>query len=434
MVGRMNLSATTARARNSTFLPLVAFAFLAAIASAETNSNWPRWRGPRDNGSTESGAYPTKWDATTNVLWSAPLPGKGCSTPIVWNERIYVTAPSDGQDSLLAFDWAGKPLWQTAVGPEKPGKNRNGSGSNPSPATDGTAIFTHFKSGNLAAFELDGKLRWKTNLIERFGKDTLYWDYGSSPVLTEKDVIATLMHHGESYIAALDKTTGDLRWKVARNFTTPTENDHSYATPIVIRHAGKEALLVWGAEHLTAHDATTGATLWSCGDFNPESKSNWVAVSSPVVVGDMAVVPFGRGARLHGIKLGGTGDVTATHRAWLSNDTGSFVPTPLEYKGRIYVVRDRGQVVCINPADGTTVWTGDLPKGAQSYYSSPAVADGKLYAAREDGTVFVAKIDGGFEVLSENKMGEPVIASPVPVGGRLLIRGEKHLFCIGAGK
>src|SRR3954469_9303558 len=189
-----------------------AAAFAASAAPAETNADWPHWRGPRDNGSNESGSYPVQWDATTNVLWKAPLPGKGCSTPIVWNERIYVTAPAQGQDSLLAFDWAGQALWQTALGSERPGKNKNGSGSNPSPATDGTAIFTYFKSGTLAAVELDGKVRWQTNLLERYGKDTLYWDYGTSPVLTEKDVIATMMHHGESYIAAFDKKTGELHW------------------------------------------------------------------------------------------------------------------------------------------------------------------------------------------------------------------------------
>jgi outer membrane protein assembly factor BamB len=422
------------RPRFTPFLAVTFAALAAGAALAENNANWPRWRGPHDNGSNESGTYPIQWDATTNVLWKAPLPGKGCSTPIVWNERIYVTAAAEGQDSVLAFDWAGQSLWQTALGPERPGKNKNGSGSNPSPATDGTAIFTYFKSGNLAALELDGTVRWKTNLLERFGKDTLYWDYGTSPVLTEKDVLATMMHHGESYLAAFDKKSGELHWKVARNFVTPTENDHSYATPIVIQREGKETIVIWGGEHLTAHDATTGETLWSCGNFNPEGKSNLVAVASPVIAGDLTIVPYGRGSRLHGIKLGGHGDVTGTHRAWLREDTGTFVPTPIEYKGRIYLVRDRGQVECIDPANGKTLWTGELPKAGSSYYSSPAAADGKIYAAREDGVIFVVNIDGGFKVLSENKMGEPVIASPVPVADRLLIRGEKHLFCIAAPK
>jgi outer membrane protein assembly factor BamB len=401
------------------------------IARADSGSAWPSWRGPHDNGSNEAGAYPVQWDANTHILWKSPLPGKGCSTPIIWNHQIYLTAPVDGQDAVLAFDWAGKPLWQRTLGAERPGKNRNGSGCNPSPVTDGKGIFVSFKSGRLAALEFDGGVRWKTGLAERYGRDTLYWDYGTSPVLTDNDVIVALMHHGESYLAAFDKVSGDLHWKVARNYETPIEGDHSYSSPLIIQHDGKEAILVWGAQHLTAHDAADGKMLWSCGDFNPQSMKNWVAVASPVIVGDIAVVPYGRGTRLHGIRLGGSGDVTASHRLWTRTDTGTFVPSPVEYKGLVYLLRDRGEIECVDPASGKTLWSGELPKSSANYYASPAVADGKLYAAREDGVVFVSRIEGQFQVLAENKMGEHVIASPVPVANRLFIRGEEHLFCIG---
>src|SRR2546421_89061 len=180
------------------FLILLNFA---GLASAQPSDNWPHWRGPRDNGSTGGGTYPIKWDAET-VLWKASLPGKGCSTPIVWDHRIYLTAPANGQDAVLAFDWSGKPLWQAAFGPENKGRHRNGSGSNASPASDGKAVFVYFKSGTFAALEFDGKVRWQTNLVERFGPDTLYWDHGTSPVVTEKYVIMTRMHQGESWLAA----------------------------------------------------------------------------------------------------------------------------------------------------------------------------------------------------------------------------------------
>jgi len=152
---------------------LVAFVLLVAIAMeiAEAQANWPRWRGPQDNGSTESGTYPVKWE---KVLWKAPLPGRGCSTPVVWDQRIYLTAPVNGLDAVLAFDWSGKPLWQTTLGPEQGGKHRNGSGSNASPVTDGKGVFVYFKSGSLAALEFDGQVRWQTNLVERFGRDTLF--------------------------------------------------------------------------------------------------------------------------------------------------------------------------------------------------------------------------------------------------------------------
>lgn len=400
-----------------------------SVSGADIDS-WPRWRGPSDQGSNERGVYPVKWDAE-HVLWKAALPGKGCSTPILWKQRLFLTAPREGQDTVLGFGWSGKSLWQTSVGPERAGRHRNGSGSNPSPATDGQNLFVYFKSGQLAALDLEGRLLWKTNLLEQFGKETLYWDYGTSPVLTEACVVAALMHHGESWLAAFDKRTGALRWKVARNYETPVEGDHSYATPLVIRHQDRESLLVWGAEHLTAHDPADGRLLWSCGDFNPEAKANWVAVSSPVVVGDIAVVPYGRGSRLHGIKLGGQGDVTATHRVWKREDTGTFVPSPAVYRGRVYLARDRGEIECIDPATGRTIWNGQLPKNSSSYYASPALADGKLYAAREDGVVFVARVEGPFEVLAENPMGERIIASPVPVANRLFLRGEQHLFCVG---
>jgi outer membrane protein assembly factor BamB len=401
-----------------------------AVRAAEPG-DWPRWRGPHDNGSSEAGAYPLKWDATTNLLWKLELPGKGCSTPIVCNRRIFLTTPVDGQDAAMALNWSGKALWQTPLSPECPGKHRNGSGSNPSPATDGRSLFVYFKSGTLAALDLNGRVLWKTNVQERFGKDTFYWDVGTSPVLTEQDVVVAMMHHGESYLAAFNKATGRLRWKVARNYQTPEEGDHAYTTPIVFRHHDKEALLVWGGQHLTAHDAADGKQIWSCGDFNPQSKANWVAVASPVIAGQIAVVPYGRGECLHGVKLGGNGDVTSTHRAWERNDTGAFVPTPAECRGRVYLLRDRGEIECLDPATGKTVWSGRLPRKSSNYYASPTVADGKIYAAREDGMVFVTTAEGKFEVLAENDMGERIIASPVPVAGRLLLRGEKHLFCVG---
>ncbi len=403
---------------------------IGVVSGAAENEHWPRWRGPADSGSTAQGRYPVKFDATTHVLWKAALPGKGCSTPIVWNRQIFLTAPVDDQDAVLAFDWSGKPLWQTTLGPQRPGRHRNGSGCNPSLATDGRGLFAYFKSGTLAALDLDGKLRWKINLQEQYGKDTLFWDIGSSPALTEKDVVVAVMHEGNSYLAAYDQAQGRLHWKVDRNYETPLEGDHSYTTPLVIRHQGQEALLVLGGERLTAHAAADGRTLWSCGDFNPEAKKNWVPVASPLLVGDLAVVPYGRGDRLHGIKLGGRGDVTATHRLWLREDIGSFVPTPAFYRGSVYLLRDRGEIECVDPATGKSRWSEELPRKSSKYYASPAVADGKLYAAREDGIVFVVRVAGGFSLLAENDMGQRLVASPVPIANRLLLRGEKDLFCV----
>lgn len=416
------------------FAGLLLLLILNRTVLAEGSANWPRWRGLHDNGSVDSGRYPAKWDSE-HVLWRTPLPGKGCSTPVIWNRRIYLTAPVDRLDAVLAFDWSGERLWQTTFGPEDPGKHRNGSGSNASPVTDGEAIFVYFKSGTLAALELDGNVRWQTNLVERFGPANLFWDHGTSPVLTRDDVVMARMHAGESWLAAFDKRTGNLHWKVARNYQTPTEGDHGYATPLVIEQMGREALLVWGGQHLTAHDAADGSVIWSCGDFNPEAQAMWPSIATPVVAANIAVVACGRNdrgqPRLHGIHLGGQGDVTDTHRVWSRTDIGTFVPTPAEYQGRVYLLRDHGEVECIDPATGKTLWSDAFPKGRAAYYASPLIAGGNLYAVREDGVVFVAGVTNGFELLAENAMDEPVIASPVPAENRLLIRGQQHLFCVG---
>lgn len=420
------------------FFSLLAFLGLGMVTApaAEANLRWPNWRGPNGDGSVLAGTYPIRWNETSNVLWKIALPGKGCSTPVVWDNHIFVTAPAEGQDTVLAIDWNGKQLWQTKLGAERAGKHRNGSGSNASPVTDGKSVFVYFKSGNFAALDSAGKVIWETNLVETFGRDTLYWDHGTSPVLTEKSVVMTRLHHGESWVAAFDKSTGAMQWKVARNYETPQENNHSYNTPLVIRYQGKEALLVWGAEHLTVQDAQDGGLLWSEVIPNPTQGKNWPAVATPVLIGDIAVLPFGRSDRgnplLYGVRLGSRGELNATNQLWQRIDTGTFVPSPTVWRKNIYLLRDRGEVDCLDPQTGKTIWSDALPKSSANYYGSPVIANGNLYAVREDGIFYVASVDRKFIVLAENNMGERVIATPVLLGDRLLIRGEKNLFCLGS--
>ena len=413
---------------------------LACLAlSSETliaQADWPQWRGSDSSGSIETGDFPTAL-SPERLAWKTTLPGKGCSTPIVVGDSIYITAPVEGNDALLALDLKGNQKWEAVFGRENAGKHRNGSGSNASPVSDGEGVFVYFKSGTLAAVNVDGTKRWSTNIVERFGPSNLFWDHGTSPVLTEKYVVMARMHDGESWLAAFDKQSGDLAWKEARNYQTKVENDHGYATPLLIKHQGEEALLVWGAEHLTIHRSKDGKAVWSCGNFNPDQKQLWPSISTPVIVDDTAVIAYGRNDRklplLFGIRLKGEGDVTKTNHAWMRNDVGTFVPSAVAFKGRVYLVRDRGEVECIDPQSGETFWSDALPKGRASYYASPLIANGLLVAPREDGVVFVARIgDDGFEVLGEYDMDEPVIGSPVPRGNQLLIRGEKHLYAFGS--
>ena len=410
----------------------LAFCVLVSCRLVQADSGgwrWPAWRGGAACGSTSTGEYPTEFGPEKNVMWKAALPGRGFSTPVIWGDHIIVTTGSDGANRVLDLDATGTTRWTADVGKEREGKHRNGSGSNPSAVTDGKGIFVYFKSGDLAGLDFDGNVKWSTNLQERFAKDTLYWDMGTSPVLSARYVIVAVMHQGDSFLAAFDKSTGDIAWKVARNYECPPEGDHSYATPILRVRDGKETVLVWGAEHVTAHTVSDGALLWSCAGFNPKQEKNWVVVASALLAGDVMVVPYGRGTHLAGVTLGGKGDVTDTHRRWTRSDVGAFVPTPASAGGNVYLVTDKGGVVRLDPATGATLAGAEFPKHRAKYYSSPLVAGGKLYAAREDGVVMVMAVGDELRFLAANDLGERVIASPVAVGDRLFIRGESHLYC-----
>jgi len=410
---------------------------LGLIASAAGEGpRWASWRGPGDLGSSAQGEYPAKLDGDT-LVWKIELPGKGCSTPIVWDGQIFITSPDGNQDAVIAYSWEGKEQWRTKLGGAKQGKHQNGSSCNPSPVTDGEYLFAYFKSGTLAALDLQGKELWKTNLVEEFGGYQLYWDLGNSPVITDAHVVVAVMHGGKSFLIAYDKKSGKVAWQSERNYKTPVEGDQSYATPHVIGGAaGQQTIVSWGAEHVTAHNAADGALLWQADGFNPDSKPNWVVVGSSAIAGDVVVVPYGRGSHVAGIKLGGEGGPSENRRLWTRDDTGCFVPTPAVHGGRIYLLGDSGKIDCLDPQTGKSHWSENLPRGSAKYYSSPTIAGGKLYAAREDGVLFVAEIGDGLKLVSENDFGERLIAAPVPVGDRLLIRGEKHLSCfaVGAGK
>jgi outer membrane protein assembly factor BamB len=418
----------------------IAFSFVAAsfvVIASGAAADWPGWRGPSGNGSTASGNYPAQWGDDA-IAWKTALPGKGGSTPIIWRNRIFLTTPADGQDAVLALDASGKQVWLTKLGAESPAKHRTlGSSCNASPVTDGDGLFVYFRSTHFAALEFDGSVRWKVNLAERFGPENLFWDQGSSPVVTEQHVILTRLHGGDSWIAGFDKRTGELRWQEKRNFQTPTENNNGYTTPVLFEHAGQKALLVWGADRLTAHAASNGKLLWTCEAFNPDSTGYWPAIASPVIHGRIAIVPVGRDdrpgqARVHGIRIDGRGDVTGTNRSWKREDVGVFVASPVAYEGRVFLLRHRGEVVCLEPESGRTIWAEALPRGTASYYASPVIGNGVLYAAREDGVVFAARITTKFELLGQHAMGERIVASPAVAEERLYLRGDSHLFCIAA--
>lgn len=401
-----------------------------ATAQAE---NWPGWRGPGGQGIAAAADYPVEFSADSNLAWKIELPGRGSSAPAVWGDQIIVTTPIDGQDGIVCLDFAGTELWRQTLGAAREGKHRNASGNNPSPTTDGEYLVVYFKSGRLACLNLDGDVRWLRNLQVMYGKDTLWWDLGTSPVIADGKVIIAVMQDGDSYLAAFDIDTGNVVWKQPRQYDCAEESDHAYSTPSIVSQAGGSVIVTWGADHLTGHDLATGKPLWECGGFNPESQSNRRVIASAVVDDQLAIVPYERGKLLAAVKLDAAqGDITATHRQWELEEIGADVPTPIIDGERLLLLSDRGPLYGLDKLTGDKQWELELPKTRNKYYASPVLGGDLLYCTREDGVIMTCRLTGdGAELLAENNMEESIIATPVPIRGKLLVRGMEHLFLIG---
>lgn len=394
--------------------------------------NWTNWRGSTCTGVASGKGYPTDWSDSRNVVWKVELPGRGSSTPVVWDDRIFLTSGADGQNSVVTYNWKGEECWRKSIGPEKPGKHAKASGCNSSCVTDGTSVFAYFKSGDLACLDFAGKILWRMNLQEKFGADTLWWDLGTSPVLTKRYCVVAVMQTGGSYLVAIDKVTGEVGWKVDRNLNAPEEAAQSYSTPVVVTDNGQEMIIVLGADHVTAHRADTGAEVWRVGGLNPTQHRYFRSIASPAVLDGIVVAPYARGDSVTGIKLGGNGDVTATHVIWRKKGDGPDVPTPAISDGRAYILSDKGVLTCVETITGNKLWSGQTEKHRHGFSASPVLADGKIYITREDGKTFVLAQGDEFKILAENELdGAQTVASPVLVNGQILLRTDAHLYCIG---
>ena len=417
----------------------VTLLFLQIPAAAA--ESWPQWRGELQNGVAVGDKFPINWSPTQGIAWQTDLPGLGGSTPIIANGTAYVTTGVDDNNQLLAFDLeTGKKKWAVAVGTDRGNKHRKGSGSNPSPVADGDNIFAYFRSGDLASIDSNGKALWSKNLQSLFGEDTLWWDLGSSPVLTKSAIVIAVMQSGPSYLVAFDKKTGRELWKFDRTRPAPQEAAQSYSTPVVVSVKGQEAIAVMGADHLTINRASDGQLLGKLGGFNPDQEKYWRSIASPVADGNIILCPYARGDTLTAVDIQALADGKGEDAIlWLRDDLGSDVPTPVAHQGRAYVVADgktsKGTITCINLKNGQTEWTVKLPKSRGGYSSSPLLAGNHLYVTQENGTTFVlGPLDKKQpEIVSTNTIedNEPfTVASPVPFQESLLLRSRHKLYRI----
>lgn len=433
-------------ASTKTSLRPLHFALLVAVAAflgmttsssvqANDGENWTNWRGPFHTGVAPESDYPTTWNQTENVEWKLPLESAGGSTPAVWGDTIFLTATKGEENTVMAVNFKGEVLWTKTVGEARGGKHRKGTACNPSPVTDGKYVFGYYKSGDLACVDFDGEVVWSKNLQRQYGEDTLWWDLGTSPVLSKDFIIVAVIQSDESYIVAFEKATGEQAWKAERNLNAPEEANQTYSTPQVVEFNGEEIIVALGADHVTANSVKDGKEIWRVGGLNPGQNAYFRSIASPVVADGIVLAPYARGGSVTAIKLGGTGNVTSSNILWSDSGEnrsgkGSDVPTPIVHNGKAFICNDHGHITCRDLKTGKVEWEGDLERSRTTFSSSPILAGDHLYMTREDGVTFVIEANEGLKEVGRGELGEYTVATPVFVNNKILIRTFDHLYCI----
>ena len=403
-------------------LTLSMLLLLSAVALAE---NWPGWRGPDHNGISVETKLPAKWSATENVRWKAKLPGAGVSAPIVWGDRVFVTA-SDGRLNdrlhLLCFHRdTGKQLWHARFfgSAVSEGQFAPGGMAVPTPATDGQRVFALFGTGDLVCVDFEGRPVWVRSLAQEYGPFRNRWGMAASPILVDDLLVVQVDHSGPSYLLGVEPATGANRWRTTRDTSV------NWSSPLPVQVGKKTQIVTVGTYVMRAYDAESGAELWSVQGMHMQ------CIPTPVAAGDRLYAMGTRDFSTVSVRLEeGRGDRTKTHVAWKVRSGGANVPSPLVLDGLYYFVEDNGLANCLKADSGERVWRERL--GGRKYSASPVAGDGKVYFTSEDGVVTVVKAGPKFEVLARNDVGELVVASPALSQGCVFLRGDKHLYCIGA--
>ena len=411
--------------------------FFSSIAIATLSAeNWPQWRGPAMNGiSTEKG-LPLKWSAEENIAWKVPMPGRSGSTPIIWNETIFLnigTADGSGDLELWALNRNdGKIMWK---GPIAGGNHieRKQNMSSPSPVTDGRTVWVMTGVGVLKAFDFKGKELWTRDIQKDYGRFGLNWGYASSPLLEEGDLFVQVLHgmktDDPSYILRIDGETGKTLWRVDRPTNAIRESPDSYTTPALLRYGTTKEIVISGGDVVTGHDPSTGKEVWRVDGLNPTNNPNFRIIASPLVAGDMVIAPT-RERPMLAIKAGGRGDVTRTHKIW-TFDNGPDVPTPVSDGKLVYTVNDRGIAFALDLQTGKVVYGPERLKN-DSYSASPVLAEGRIYVTSEnEGVTSVYKAGPAFELLAQNSLNDYCLSSPAMSDGQIFIRTTGHLWAIG---
>jgi outer membrane protein assembly factor BamB len=396
---------------------------LLSLANAARAENWPAWRGPRGDGTSLETHIPIHWNATSNVVWKTELPGVGHASPVVWDDRVFiVTALPDTQDrALLCLDRkTGRILWQkTVIHALLEKKHPLNSYASSTPATDGERVYVAFLDRQemvVAAFDFEGHRQW----LARPGPFASMHGFCSSPILFEDKVIVNGDHDGDSYLVALSRETGKTLWKTPREHHT-----RSYCVPLIRELAGRTQMVLSGDKCVASYDPRNGRRHWVL--EGPTEQF----VASPVYSGRTGLIYITGGFPDHhilAINPDGHGDVTKTHVVWHATRGVAYVPSPIIAGDYFLIVSDSGVAHCFEAATGNLLWQERMG----GHHASLVSADGVVYFLNDEGIMHIVKPGLKFQLIARNELGEKCFASPAISEKQILIRGDKHLFCIGA--
>jgi outer membrane protein assembly factor BamB len=422
---RLHFTASTARRLTAALITLL-LPFTTAAAAA---TDWPQFRGPTGQGTSDSSHAPTAWSPDQHIAWRTPLPGKGWSSPILHRGNLYLTTAEEesGDDKgvslrTLCLDpstgevrWNVEVFHRPASAPKGHAKN---SLASPTPVTDGQALFVHFGPNATAALDFSGKVLWKN---DRISFDSRHGG-GGSPILSGPALIFNCDGVENPFVIALDRLTGEELWRTLR---WPMDSQRfAFATPLEITVDGRPQIVSPSSHGVGSYDPQTGAELWRV--VVPDK---WSVVPRPVFHKGLVYVCTGYEgpAEVLAIRPDGHGDVSQTHIAWRSNDFVPHTPSPLVVDDALYMVTDNGVATCRDAATGHIHWRKRL---AGDFSASPIAAGGNVYFPNERGQCFVVRASTRYEPVAENDLHEATFASYAISDGALYIRTAEALYRI----
>lgn len=429
-------------------------------AAAPAAGSWPGFRGPGASGVADGMDLPDAWDVArgTNIRWRAAIPGLAHSSPIVWGDRIFVTSAvsgkadatfkpglygdGDASDDRTAQRWtvyaidrhSGKVAWERVAHQGEPREKRHikSTYASATPATDGRVVVASFGSHGLHAYDVNGAPLWKLDLgrmdVGAYDIPTFEWGTASSPIIWNGLVILQVDTQADSFLIAVKADTGETAWKTNR------EELPSWGSPTVAETPSGPVLVTNASNFIRGYDPRTGKELWRLGG------SSKITAPTPIFADGVFVVASGRAPErpIFVVRPGATGNITlgggATSNegvAWSRTNRGSYMPTPLAYKGILYVLANNGQFDAYDLATGEEVYRQRISTVGNGFSASPVAADDRIYLSNEDGDIIVVAAGPEFKQIAVNSMGELVMATPALSRGTMYLRTVRSLFAIG---